>query len=137
MSRLSRICPKFTVRRLMVAVAIVAVAFGYQNAVRRRHLFEFEAFLHRQEMEDCRGYLAGATALSTEGDGKRTYRRAVPTGPDPFIADARSRGWGVELLERASLKRLEAYHAAMTAKYEHAARYPWLPVAPDPPEPED
>ncbi len=28
-----------------------------------------------------------------------------------------------------------AWHAAMKAKYEHAARYPWLPVAPDPPEP--
>jgi hypothetical protein len=97
---------------------------------------EYKAFFHRQEMEDCRAYLAGATVLSTGGDGQTTYRRAVPTGPDPGIADARSRGWGVELLERASLKRLEAYHAAMTAKYERAARYPWLPVESDPPEPE-
>ena len=29
-----------------------------------------------------------------------------------------------------------AYHAAMLAKYQHAARYPWLLVPPDPPEPE-
>ena len=133
---LSRFRPRFTVRRLMVLVAIVAIAFGYRNAIRRRDKFEFQAFFHRQEMQDCRAYLAGATVLTTEGDGKRTYRRAVPTGPDPFIADARSRGWGVELFEPASLKRLEAYHAAMTAKYERAARYPWLPVEPDPPEPE-
>jgi hypothetical protein len=28
------------------------------------------------------------------------------------------------------------YHVGMLAKYQHAARYPWLPVAPDPPEPE-
>jgi hypothetical protein len=27
------------------------------------------------------------------------------------------------------------HHAAMARKYERAARYPWLPVAPDPPEP--
>jgi hypothetical protein len=28
-----------------------------------------------------------------------------------------------------------AYHAEMARKYEHAAKYPWLPVAPDPPDP--
>jgi hypothetical protein len=28
------------------------------------------------------------------------------------------------------------YHHAMKWKYRHAARYPWLPVEPDPPEPE-
>jgi hypothetical protein len=28
------------------------------------------------------------------------------------------------------------WHEVMNAKYERAARYPWLPVEPDPPEPE-
>jgi hypothetical protein len=28
------------------------------------------------------------------------------------------------------------YHAEMARKYQYAARYPWLPVEPDPPEPE-
>lgn len=32
-------------------------------------------------------------------------------------------------------KRAE-YFAAMRAKYERASRYPWLPIAPDPPVPE-
>jgi hypothetical protein len=27
------------------------------------------------------------------------------------------------------------YHAALARKYERAARYPWLPVEPDPPQP--
>ena len=27
------------------------------------------------------------------------------------------------------------WHESMARKYEHAARYPWLPVAPDRPEP--
>lgn len=31
---------------------------------------------------------------------------------------------------------LAAYHRGMRLKYERAARYPWLPVAPDPPMPE-
>lgn len=29
-----------------------------------------------------------------------------------------------------------AYHDSLRGKYERAARYPWLPVAPDPPEPQ-
>lgn len=28
------------------------------------------------------------------------------------------------------------WHESMRRKYERAARYPWLPVGPDPPEPE-
>ena len=36
----------------------------------------------------------------------------------------------------ANLPRKIGYHAAMARKYEHAAGYPWLPVEPDPPEPE-
>ncbi len=40
---------------------------------------------------------------------------------------------------RKDLARLPgkiAYHAAMADKYQHAARYPWLPIEPDAPEPE-
>jgi hypothetical protein len=33
------------------------------------------------------------------------------------------------------LRRITAYHVAMARKYEHAARYPWLTVEPDPPRP--
>jgi hypothetical protein len=33
-------------------------------------------------------------------------------------------------------KRLADYHAKLRKKYERAARYPWLPVEPDPPEPQ-
>jgi hypothetical protein len=29
-----------------------------------------------------------------------------------------------------------AYHSAMVRKYRRDARYPWLPIEPDPPEPE-
>jgi hypothetical protein len=32
-------------------------------------------------------------------------------------------------------KRL-AWHVHLQGKYERAARYPWLPVVPDPPYPE-
>jgi hypothetical protein len=31
--------------------------------------------------------------------------------------------------------RLIVYYQSLASKYQHAARYPWLPVEPDPPEP--
>ena len=34
------------------------------------------------------------------------------------------------------IRGLNDYHDLMHRKYDRAARYPWLPVAPDPPEPE-
>jgi hypothetical protein len=34
------------------------------------------------------------------------------------------------MLDRAN------HHTAMAHKYEHAARYPWPPIEPDPPEPD-
>ena len=36
----------------------------------------------------------------------------------------------------AAAGRVSAYHEGMAEKYRRAARYPWLPVAPDPPMPE-
>jgi hypothetical protein len=45
----------------------------------------------------------------------------------------------MELIYRSSEKGrimpLIRHRSAMEAKYSRAARYPWLPVAPDPPEP--
>jgi uncharacterized protein HemY len=38
--------------------------------------------------------------------------------------------------EAVRLSRLAGYHARLRAKYERAARHPWLHVEPDPPEPE-
>ena len=36
----------------------------------------------------------------------------------------------------AEMQRLAEYEAILARKYLHAARYPWLPVPPDPPPPE-
>jgi hypothetical protein len=36
----------------------------------------------------------------------------------------------------ASMSQNLDYHTAMARKYRHAARYPWLPIEPDPQEPE-
>jgi hypothetical protein len=36
----------------------------------------------------------------------------------------------------ADVRRRVDYHAALARKWNRAYRYPWLPVEPDPPEPE-
>jgi hypothetical protein len=43
----------------------------------------------------------------------------------------------LELRERAAADAQRgAHHAALARKYRYAASHPWLPVEPDPPEPE-
>lgn len=41
---------------------------------------------------------------------------------------------GLHFQSPAESRRTD-HHAALRAKYKRAARYPWLPVSPDPPEP--
>ena len=80
--------PRFTVRRLMVAVAIVATVMAPGAILWRR-----SADLARR--------------------GREHDRRAA---------------------ECASTY-LSGYHERLAEKYATAARRPWLPVEPDPPEP--
>ncbi|OJW07465.1 MAG: hypothetical protein BGO49_26230 [Planctomycetales bacterium 71-10] len=40
-------------------------------------------------------------------------------------------------LDTAMKRCRMAYHVFMMEKYERASVWPWLPVSPDPPEPED
>ena len=52
--------------------------------------------------------------------------------------DRRYLHWGPSEPERAEMAADQCrgdYHAGLQAKYERAARYPWLPVEPDRPEP--
>lgn len=177
--RLSRV--RFTVRRLMVAVAVAAWAFGYRKSlcqapsprsllppmtafylawallgslrdilvVRRRAWFVLpalslmflsadwyhrrakmffkvaethssKAFVHRSSAQGGRGILI---LCGISGDGSRA-------------------GWSVEIPDaggetgQARMGRLADFHEALAAKYERAGWFPWLLVAPDPPEPE-
>jgi hypothetical protein len=91
--------PRFTVRSLMFAVAVLAVLLGlilaYPDwADRRRARFERTGYKH---------------AWTYEAFGR-----------SPSLGDVR---------------RL-AYHDLMRKKYHNAVRYPWMPVMPDPPEPQ-
>ncbi len=94
---------RFTVRRMMVAVAVVAVvlffAIELPRMSRRARLYDLKARLNERNIV--------------------LYEHWRPDQPGFEVARARA-GWCRNL----------------AAKYRHAARHPFLPVAADPPEPE-
>jgi hypothetical protein len=101
--------PRMTIRRWMVAVAVVALAPGAVAMSRRSFHLRLLAILHDIEATQIR------------------ISRGWATGPD-----------GVSRLiplDDPKLVRLAEYHEALSRKYERAANFPWLPVEPDPPEP--
>ena len=115
--RLPRV--RFTVRRTMVAVAVVALAFGIVRLWTARQLYLEKAAEH-----------AGFRALVLRSPDTIAYwesrwtdqRRGLPArypwpGGPPFVP------------------AMAKYHDAMRIKYERAAHYPWLPIEPDPLKP--
>jgi hypothetical protein len=131
----------------MVLVAIAAVVLGADSVRRRRdrwrdlgfthsmkerlnlHLADGHAQVAAQNEAGAEGLRASAAAAHGDGTINEEMRSSFA---DTFAAAARK--------ERAGERRYRAlarYHVELRRKYERAARYPWLPVAPDPPEPRD
>lgn len=102
--RLPRV--RFTVRRMMVAVAILALALtAYAGIERRRARLQRLAQFHWEKV---------AANSVVQADANPTIYRAS--------ASLRNR-------------QLAHYHVNLAYKYANAARHPLLPVATDPPEP--
>ncbi len=94
---------RFTVRRMMIAVAAVGLMLGAYMAC----LARAERFKGRQEWHfDHASKILQDTPREMDETAWRRLKVRF--------------GWNADM-----------YH-----KYERAARYPFLPVAPDPPEPE-
>jgi hypothetical protein len=127
-------CVRFTVRRLMIAVAIVALLLAvglearwmhreYQGYTRRAFLHSYGETMNREwaawEIKSEAGYRSMVEKYSQGGFDDRLLHLADRNG------------------KNAAKYTLRAdYHARMKAKYQAAARRPWLPVEPDPPRPE-
>src|SRR3954468_14385090 len=107
--RLPRV--RVTVRGMMVAVAVVGAALGGLAGLDRRR-----ARLERLG-SDHRARVVCVLAGSPGPDGVYAYE---PRGFD-------QRGRPTSRRQRAA----DRWHEAMAQKYRRAARYPWLPVAPD------
>lgn len=119
--------PRMTTRRWMVVVIVVAALLSATEGLRRRR----SAFLERS------GYYWGeAYGTSDElpplPERWKHWTPFRPGPPAPLTADELA---VLDAWKRSNAQRL-AHEVAMYQKYEHAARYPWLPVEPDPPKPE-
>lgn len=100
---------KFTVRRLMAAVTVLALVLALADQLRRRR----ESFQQRAEV--CRQKVGDAYM---EEQSARTTNR--------FDYDPRTTAAYYQLVE---------HYDALRVKYERAAARPWWFVGPDPPEP--
>jgi hypothetical protein len=101
---------RFSIWQIMVAVAAVALAMAIRIETARIRL--------RSVDYQLRSLDHGLAAMRYDGRPAFSCR-----GP-------------VELPSSVRDPRKAAYHAAMSDKWAEAAEHAWLPVAPDPPEPD-
>jgi hypothetical protein len=122
--RLPRV--RFTVRQMMVAVAFVAVVTGATVIVRRHRIYRVRAAFHAQQEQVAakrwRYWSQEAAGLSGPA-GNRSPPRSDQERERAVV------------IVNYSRNRV-AHHARLRVKYERVARYPWLPIDPDPPSPD-
>jgi hypothetical protein len=148
-----------TTRRMMIAVAVVAVILGgiigMTELDRRADLFRKEAEYHRrreQYLETQAAYLevlageswkAPGLLPALEQEGRESRGRAIAMeleasfGPPsrarlkPSASEARRDA----IRGARAYRRASRYHARERERYERAAMDPWSSIEPDPPEP--
>lgn len=108
--------PRFRLRTLLIAVAVVSAAAGMM-ALRRRS-----------------GRLAEVAA--TYRAAWQQHRDARDRGIPIFVMDDAGVPAPTRRLTDREADRWIEYYDARASRYERAARYPWLPVEPGPPPPE-
>lgn len=110
---------RFRLRTLLLAVTVVALLLaGGVTLHKRRQRFLAIASQHRVAEWFSSAASGMASSIPTVGEGPGV---ALLRLPDTMPGGVRAQS---------------VFHAAMRVKYERAARYPWLPVEPDPPAPE-
>jgi hypothetical protein len=119
---------RFTLSRMMVAVTIAAFAIGGWTGWLRYRAIES---LSKQYQDRARGY--SWSLVLDLGEASDMEEMAAQKISNPEL-------WPRYSLEQLndmakSLRKRCDYKQAVVKKYEHAARYPWLPVAPDPADP--
>ncbi len=110
--------PRFTVRTLMVTVAIVALAFPlYRTIIFYKKYYNMAIFHSESEKY---------YALQLKNE---TFTKFAPS-----VSPDRQREMMAQSVAR--VRKRKQYHAEMKLKYERAATHPWDPLELDPPEPE-
>jgi hypothetical protein len=111
---------RVTLRRILVVLAIVEATAGVVLLRSRAEAFHERALYHASEEGLFRNHARLWDQAVTEG--------CTEIPPDGTPAEY---AWGA-----ARCRRRADYEAALSAKYQHAAARPWLPVAADPPVPD-
>jgi hypothetical protein len=107
--------------RITAATVAVVLVIGSENE-RRREMFQHRAAELRWLVSSSRANLRYAVSAA----------RATQDAKCSIIPDVDPEDSGLPAsVER--LRRQALYYQRLKDKYERAARYPWLPIAPDPP----
>jgi hypothetical protein len=117
--------PLVSAQRWMIAVAIVAILLGIKLEMDRQSSPE----------RDRRSRYYTSLAHQHNRLSDKYWHRLLALGGDPMSLDGVSPTARGPLGDIRRAKAMWSYHMSLSWKYQSAARYPWLPVAPDPPEP--
>jgi type II secretory pathway pseudopilin PulG len=125
--RLPRV--RFTIRRIMIVVAIVALLMGGMRLLWLRSVYRKAALAHAT-FEN----LARTLQRMVENEGKDERELEIAFG---MKVESESEVVKAKRAADARVNQKTAeYHAAQRQKYERAASRPWVPIAPDSPPPE-
>jgi hypothetical protein len=147
---------RFTIRRLMVATAIVGVSLAVFVTLRAREKFRKRALLETRSGFLTRRRISQIIETGILTTNETSFAKRIDYGPmfdgmrdiraklalfREIESRIRESQPHLKLRDEAAtqfvlLRRRLDYHAVMRQKYERAARRPWLRVEPDPPEPQ-
>jgi hypothetical protein len=133
--------PRFTIRRMMVAVAVVGASLGFIQLRRLAKNHDVRAAHHARQEAALRACLDTVREEVDDGGYRLTFDEGTVfasgvTSKAPLPFGLPGRGVEGAYRTRDGWSRLAAWRGELRRKYERLARYPWLPVAPDPPIPE-
>jgi hypothetical protein len=138
--------PRFRLRTLLIAVAVVAMLTGSVVLARRSSQYRRWARLHHRIAARFRAEQRSwaSTGMAGREQAEMWRRRARATASKSAVeaADAaesaEAAGPAIAAYEVAARAAgtMADHYALLGKKYERLARHPWLPVAPDPLPPE-
>jgi hypothetical protein len=121
----------------MIAVAVVGLLMGGGELNQRRDALLLHYQYHMRMLNWCVVQGAAVHESSRIYDRITDLLEGRTAGLDFLLGLLSSRPLvDADRPTVARLTRITAYHTAMARKYGRAARYPWLAVEADPPEPE-
>ncbi len=116
--------PRFTVRRMMVAVAVIATAIATEQTRRRWMFYRGMVEFHAKREQSYRVLIPIAESLTKD----ERFQPTREDGSPAYVCGNLMRGI------RESPAQTP-YHARQRQRYEHAVWCPWESVLPEPPPP--